>query len=565
MRTLSFRPDALRTLLLRNKIATLDELKQALGTPVDVTVFRKLKPLDYLTSYSHRGRYYTLREIALFDDHGLWSRVEVWFSRFGTLLATAEAFVNRSPRGYFADELAPALHVQVQDALHQLAQQGRVTRQIVAGRYLYMAVDQTVQRRQLLARRTVEFLPTVVDASVLDVPAEEVKAAILLFYSLLDEQQRRLYAGLESLKLGRGGDRQLADFLDLDPHTVARGRQQLLAQDVEVDRARKAGAGRKRVEKKTPEIVDAIEILLEHDTAGDPITGLKWTRRTTEKIAEVLQQIDIPVSANTVARLLYQMNFSLRVNRKQIATNSSPYRDQQFQHISSLRTRFQRQGLPLISVDSKKRELIGNFKNAGAKWDRSPVLVNDHDFRSDASGVGISYGIYDPPHNHGTVCVGISHDTPAFAAHSVATWWKREGSRRYGRTPKLLVLADSGGSNSCTSWAWKTEIQTQVCNTFGIAVTIAHYPTGASKWNPIEHRLFSEISKNWAAEPLDSYEKMLKFIRTTSTKTGLVVTAYLDRNDYPTGLKPDPQLVSSLCLRRDKLLPQWNYTIAPNL
>ena len=252
MRTLSFRPDALRTLLLRNKIATLDELKQALGTPVDVTVFRKLKPLDYLTSYSHRGRYYTLREIALFDDHGLWSRVEVWFSRFGTLLATAEAFVNRSPRGYFADELAPALHVQVQDALHQLAQQGRVTRQIVAGRYLYMAVDQTVQRRQLLARRTVEFLPTVVDASVLDVPAEEVKAAILLFYSLLDEQQRRLYAGLESLKLGRGGDRQLADFLDLDPHTVARGRQQLLAQDVEVDRARKAGAGRKRVEKKRP-------------------------------------------------------------------------------------------------------------------------------------------------------------------------------------------------------------------------------------------------------------------------------------------------------------------------
>jgi hypothetical protein len=252
MRPLSFRPDALRALLLRSKIATLDELKQALGTPVDVTVFRKLKPLDYLTSYSHRGRYYTLREVALFDDHGLWSRAEVWFSRFGTLLATAEAFVNRSPRGYFADELAPALHVEVQDALHHLAQQGRVSRQIVAGRYLYMALDPTVQRRQLLARRTVEFLPTVVDASVLEVSPEEVKAAILLFYSLLDEQQRRLYAGLGSLQLGRGGDRQLADFLDLDPHTVARGRQQLLAQDVEVDRVRQAGAGRKRVEKKRP-------------------------------------------------------------------------------------------------------------------------------------------------------------------------------------------------------------------------------------------------------------------------------------------------------------------------
>jgi hypothetical protein len=250
MRPLSFRPDDLRSLLLRNKIATLDELKHALGTSVDVTVFRKLKPLDYLTSYSHRSRYYTLREIARFDDSGLWSRAEAWFSRFGTLLATAEGFVHRSPRGYFADELAPVLHVAVQDALHQLAQQGRVSRQIVSGRYLYTAVEQTVQRRQLVARRTVELLPTVADVSVLDVSPEDVKAAILLFYSLLDEQQRRLYAALESLKLGRGGDRQLADFRDLDSHTVARGRQQLLAQDVEVDRARKAGAGRKPVEKK---------------------------------------------------------------------------------------------------------------------------------------------------------------------------------------------------------------------------------------------------------------------------------------------------------------------------
>jgi hypothetical protein len=252
MRPTSFRPDALRALLLRNRIATLDDLKHALGTPVDITVFRKLKPLDYLSSYSHRGRFYTLREIALFDDHGLWSRKEVWFSRFGTLLATAEAFVNRSPRGYFADELAPALHVEVQDSLHQLAQQGRVSRQLVSGRYLYAATDPVIQRRQLLTRRTVEFLPMVADTSVLEVPAEEIKAAILLFYSLLDEQQRRLYAGLESLKLGRGGDRQLADFLDLDSHTVARGRQQLLAQDVEIDGARKAGAGRKRVEKKRP-------------------------------------------------------------------------------------------------------------------------------------------------------------------------------------------------------------------------------------------------------------------------------------------------------------------------
>src|SRR5207245_10972155 len=211
-----------------------------------------LMPLDYVSSYSDRCRFYTLRQIALSDDHGLWSRAEVWFSRFGTLLATAEAFVNRSPRGYFADELAPALHVEVQDALHQLAQQDRVSRQFLSVRYLYTATDPVVQRRQLLTRRTVEFLPTVADTSVLEVAADEVKAAILLFSSLLDEPQRRLYAGLESLKLGRGGDRQLADFLDLDPHTVARGRQQLLAQDVEVDGACKAGAGRKPVEEKRP-------------------------------------------------------------------------------------------------------------------------------------------------------------------------------------------------------------------------------------------------------------------------------------------------------------------------
>jgi DNA-binding transcriptional regulator YhcF (GntR family) len=252
MRPLSFRSDELRSLLLRSKIATLGELKQALGTSVDITVFRKLKPLDYLTSYSHRGRYYTLREVARFDDKGLWSQADVWFSRSGTLLATAEAFINRSPRGYFADELALTLHVEVQDALHQLEQQDRVSRQIVSGRYLYTAVDRTLQRGQLLTRRAVESVPTVLDAPALDASPEELKTAILLFYSLLDEQQRRLYAGLESLKLGHGGDRQLADFLDLDPHTVARGRQQLLAQDVEVDRARRTGGGRKPVEKKRP-------------------------------------------------------------------------------------------------------------------------------------------------------------------------------------------------------------------------------------------------------------------------------------------------------------------------
>jgi Rhodopirellula transposase DDE domain len=232
-------------------------------------------------------------------------------------------------------------------------------------------------------------------------------------------------------------------------------------------------------------------------------------------------------------------------------------------YISSLRTRFERKGLPIISVDTKKRELVGNFKNNGVKWDRTPVRVNDHDFRSDAIGVAIPYGIYDLLANRGSLFVGVSHDTAAFAAHSIADWWKRDGADRYHRRRQLLILADTGGSNSCRASAWKTELQSQLCNSFGLTVTVAHYPTGASKWNPIEHRLFSEISKNWAAEPLDSYPKILNFIRNTSTRTGLTVSAYLDRRHYPTGTSPDLEQVRRLALKRHATLPAWNYTIAP--
>ncbi len=304
---------------------------------------------------------------------------------------------------------------------------------------------------------------------------------------------------------------------------------------------------------------------MEHDTAGDPVTGLRWSRKTPDKIAELLQQTGIAVSANTVARLLYEMDYSLRVGRKQLATDSSPDRDRQFDYISSLRNRFQRQGLPIISVDTKKRELVGNLRNGGAKWDRSPVLVNDHDFRSDSIGVAIPYGIYDLLANRGAVFVGVSHDTPCFAAHSIAQWWCREGSDRYARARQLLILADNGGSNGCRCWSWKTNLQAQLCNRFDLTVTIAHFPAGTSKWNPVEHRLFSEISKNWAGEPLDGYQKILNFLRTTKTRTGLTVTAYLDRAQYETGSPVDPNLIRQLRLTPHKTLPALNYTLAPNL
>lgn len=295
------------------------------------------------------------------------------------------------------------------------------------------------------------------------------------------------------------------------------------------------------------------------------MTGLRWCRRTTWTIVEQLATLGLVVSANTVARLLHQMGYSLRVNDKQISTSSSPNRNRQFEYLAELRTRFQRRHLPIISVDTKKRELVGAFKNPGRRWECQPRRVYDHDFRTDSIGVAIPYGIYDVQENRGALAVGVSHDTPAFAAHSIAHWWHSEGSQRYRGSRQLLILADAGGSNSCRTHAWKTELQSQLANSFDLAVTVAHYPSGASKWNPIEHRLFSAVSLNWAGEPLDSYQKILNYARTTTTQTGLKVTAHLDRRFYPIGLKPSPEELASLRLHRHEVLPDWNYTIKPHL
>lgn len=250
MRPATFRASTVRQYLHRHQIATLPELKQSLGTDVDQTVFRKLKELDSLTSYSHRGRYYTLRELARFDRQGLWSWESVWFSHYGTLLATAEAWVGESRAGYYAEELAEALHVQVHDALRHLVEQRRIARRELQGRFLHLSRDDPIGGQQFEHRRAAQAVSILANAGELEVSAEELKAAIILFYSLLDEKQRRLYAGLESLKLGRGGDRRLAEFLRLDPHTVARGRNQLLSQDIELEGVRRAGGGRPSLEKK---------------------------------------------------------------------------------------------------------------------------------------------------------------------------------------------------------------------------------------------------------------------------------------------------------------------------
>ena len=258
------------------------------------------------------------------------------------------------------------------------------------------------------------------------------------------------------------------------------------------------------------------------------------------------------------------MNYSLRVNHKSITTSSSPDRNLQFEYIADLRERFRRRHLPIISVDTKKRELVGLFKNSGVRWDRQSQNVYDHDFRSDSIGVAIPYGVYDILANHGSITIGVSHDTPAFAASAIAGWWHRQGRSHYAGSRQLLILADTGGSNGYRCRAWKTELQSRLADSFQLTVTVAHYPTGTSKWNPVEHRLFSEISKNWAGEPLDSYHKILNFIRTTSTRTGLAVSAYLDRRHYPIGAEPTPDQLQRLRLEPHDTLPKWNYTIKPN-
>ena len=312
-------------------------------------------------------------------------------------------------------------------------------------------------------------------------------------------------------------------------------------------------------------MIDAIHKLMERETAGDPISGLKWTRKTTDKIARQLKRLGIAVSRNTVGRLLHQMKYSLRTNRKRISAGSTSDRDRQFRYLCRQRDQFEKRGDPVLSVDAKKRELIGNFKNPGVKWEQSSADVNDHDFRSAAKGIGIPYGIYDTQANRGSVFLGTSHETSAFAVSSLRKWWQTEGHKRYPKSGHILILADTGGSNGAQRGAWKKEIQRQLCDGLGLIVTVSHYPSGASKWNPIEHRLFSQISRNWAAEPLDSYEKALKFIRTTTTNTGLKVTAHLDTTFYPTGVKVSKDEIAQLSIKKKRVLPKWNYTISPKM
>ena len=294
------------------------------------------------------------------------------------------------------------------------------------------------------------------------------------------------------------------------------------------------------------------------------MTGLKWTRKTTAKISAELRGLGIIVSPRTVAKLLKEMGYSLRVNHKTLARvckTPPEVRNAQFEHVAELRDDFATRMLPIISVDSKKKELIGRFKNPGVAWNKTPVQVRDHDFLSEADGKAVPYGIYDVQANLGTLFIGTSRDTAEFAVDSIENWWLTEGRYRYPGATELAILADGGGSNGSTNRAWKRGLYRQLVERHGLTITVAHYPPGASKWNPIEHRLFSEISKNWAGRPLDSFETMLNYIRTTSTKTGLKVKAHLVDRNYPKGVKITDSQMRTLPITTHPSLPKWNYTL----
>jgi hypothetical protein len=326
-------------------------------------------------------------------------------------------------------------------------------------------------------------------------------------------------------------------------------------------------------------VTEKIEELMKDETAGDPISGLKWTRKTTQKIADELSVLDIKVSRITVGKILSQMNFSLKTNRKTISNGGKlptkedkKKRNDQFEYIKKMCKKFRKTNKPLISTDTKKKELIGNFKNPGTRYKRGVDLTNDHDFLTYALGKAALYGVYDPERNEGFVSIGMflrdgaritSGDTPEFAVESIDRWWTGEGLRQY-RKDELLILADAGGSNGYRPHMWKVKLQELLCDKHGIKVTVCHYPPGASKWNPIEHRLFSEISKNWRGKPLRDYETVLKYTLTTKTNTGLRVSAVLVDKQYQKGLSASEEDLSILNIERHEVNPLWNYTLYPN-
>lgn len=306
-----------------------------------------------------------------------------------------------------------------------------------------------------------------------------------------------------------------------------------------------------------------LEAILQDADAGDPVTGLKWTRKTTRALAEELNKKKYDIGHSTISRLAKQLGYTLKKNRKRLSRKQDEHRDAQIKYLTRQRKRFLREKQPVISVDCKKKELIGQFCNQGRTLRKETLNVLETDFPSDAKGKAVPYGIYDVHHNEGYMVVGVSHETAEFAIAAIRRWWLKIGRKRYKGCRQLMIQSDGGGANASDSWLWKVGLQT-LSDELGLEITVTHFPTGASKWNLIEHRMFNTISSNWAGQPLDRYETMLKFIRTSKTNTGFRCLAYFDRKKYPTKQKASFEDVENLNIRFHRSLSHWNYTIKPH-
>ena len=384
----------------------------------------------------------------------------------------------------------------------------------------------------------------------------------------LDERRRRQWAAAEARDAGWGGISLVARATGLSRPTIMAGLKDLelssKSRAAVAARVRSPGGGRRTLTQSDPGLLDALERLINPATRGDPMSPLRWTCKSTDKLAEELTRRNHPISDRTVAMLLKQQGYSLQANRKTREGSSHPDRNAQFEYINRQVMAFQRRQQPVISVDTKKKELVGEFKNAGEEWQPKgePEKVGVHDFPDKKLGKAIPYGVYDMICNEGWVSVGIDHDTAEFACASVQRWWNEMGSARFPRASELLITADGGGSNSSRNRLWKKSLQ-GLADELGITLKVCHFPPGTSKWNKIEHRLFCFITKNWRGRPLTTYEVIVNLIASTTTKTGLIVRAALDSRQYETGIKVTDEELGHLRITPARFHGEWNYSVRP--
>lgn len=381
----------------------------------------------------------------------------------------------------------------------------------------------------------------------------------------LTERSRRLWAATEARALGRGGIALVERATGISRSTIQRGMRELEAEPTMAPtRTRRPGGGRKRAVDKDAGLVTDLEALVEPTTAGDPDSPLRWTTKSVRKLQAELAAMGHTVSHRVVADILNDLDYSLQANRKTREGSGHPDRDAQFRYINDQVRRFQKKGQPAVSVDTKKKELVGDFKNSGREWrpKGNPEPVRVHDFLIPEQGKAIPYGVYDLQRNEGWVTVGVDHDTGAFAVNAIRRWWKVMGRAAYDSPPALLITADAGGSNGSRLRLWKWELQKFASST-GFSITVCHFPPGTSKWNKIEHRLFSHIAMNWRGKPLVSLAAIVSLIGSTRTTTGLRVRTEIDHGTYPSGLVITDEQMASLNLQRHRFHGDWNYTVHP--